>query len=132
MKVGVIGGSALEKLFADEVKRRKVLTKYGAVGISCFDLGGTKVFFLPRHGPKHEHPPHRVNYRANVLALRTLGVERIIATNAVGSLREEIKPGTLVVPHQLVDLTKTRYYTFFDDRTMHVDFTEPFCREVRN
>lgn len=131
MKVAIIGGSALEELFAEGAERRQVLTKYGKVELSRFMLGNVEVFFLPRHGLKHEHPPHKVNYRANILALRTVGVERIIATNAVGSLREEIKPGTFVVPHQLVDFSKTRHYTFFDNRVVHVDFTEPFCNEVR-
>lgn len=131
MRVGVIGGSALEELFTDRAERRKVLTRYGPAELSQFRVGDITVFFLPRHGPKHEHPPHKVNYRANILALRSVGVERIIATNAVGSLREDVKPGSLVIPHQLVDFTKTRDYTFFDDKAVHVDFTEPFCREVR-
>ena len=86
---------------------------------------------MPRHAKGHTKPPHMVNYRANIYAMKQLGVDRIIATNAVGSLDESIKPGDFVIPHDFIDFTKLRNGTFYDDRTVHIDVTEPYCSELR-
>jgi len=95
-------------------------------------VGEKTVAFLPRHGVHHDVPPHMVNYRANIYALHTLGVNRIIATNAVGAINPRFKQGDLVVPHDLVDFTKIRSNTFFDEAPVtHIDICEPYCPEIR-
>lgn len=89
------------------------------------------MLFLARHGPGHTIPPHRVNYRANVDALRSLGADAIVTVSSVGSLREELAPGTFVLPSQFVDLTKQRPTTFFDGgRVYHVSLADPFCPDL--
>ncbi len=131
-EVAVIGGTGLEDLFkGSEVIN--VGTPFGlSYAIFIGEIKGRKVAFLPRHGRKHDVPPHKVNYRANIYALHKLGVERIIATNAVGAINLNFKPGDLVVPHDLVDFTKQRQQTFYDKAPVkHIDFTEPYCPEIR-
>src|SRR5690606_33741494 len=78
------------------------------------------------------YPPHMVNYPSNIWALKKMGVDRIISTNAVGSLDESIKPGDFVVPHDFLDFTKRRKSTFYDDKTVHIDVTEPYCPQLRD
>jgi len=131
-KVAVIGGSGLEKMLG-RGKVTEVETEYGkpppiTVGI----VNGREVAFIPRHGPKHEVPPHKVNYRALTIGLKNLGVERIIATNAVGAINEKYKPGDIAIPFDIVDFTKTRPTTLYDGpRVIHVDVTEPYCPTLR-
>ena len=106
--IGVIGGSGIEGILAGGSKRsHKVSTAWGAPSgpIEEGEVGSVKVFFIARHGPGHTIPPHRVNYRANVDALRSLGAEAIVTVSSVGSLREELPPGTFVLPNQFVDFT---------------------------
>lgn len=131
--IAVIGGTGLEDLFEGSEKVN-VGTPYGFSHlISICKIRDKLVAFLPRHGRKHDIPPHRINYKANMFALHSLGVERIIATNAVGAINLNFKPGDLVVPHDLVDFTKQRQLTFFDQAPVtHVDFTEPYCPEIRS
>jgi 5'-methylthioadenosine phosphorylase len=131
--IGVIGGSGLYTLLdgADEID---VDTPYGAASdrIAVGSLAGRRVAFLPRHGRGHTLPPHRINYRANIWALRSLGVERVIAPCAVGSLRAELAPGTVVVCDQFVDRTAGRRDTFFDGpEVAHLGAAEPYCAELR-
>jgi 5'-methylthioadenosine phosphorylase len=96
-------------------------------------IGKEEIAFLPRHGPKHDLPPHKVNYRANLQSLKQLGVERIIATNAVGAINEAYLPGDIVLPSDILDFTKSRVGTFFESAPVtHVDVTEPYCSEVSN
>jgi 5'-methylthioadenosine phosphorylase len=96
-------------------------------------MGKEEVAFLPRHGPKHDLPPHKVNYRANLHALKQVGVERIIATNAVGSINEAYVPGDLAIPSDILDFTKSRVGTFFESAPVtHVDVTEPYCSQLSN
>ncbi|RMG67037.1 MAG: S-methyl-5'-thioinosine phosphorylase, partial [Nitrospirae bacterium] len=96
------------------------------------ELEGKQIVFLPRHSYKHNIPPHRVNYRANIWALKHLGAKRIIAVNAVGGINTEYSPGDIVIADQIIDLSRSRVSTFFeDDDVVHVDFTEPFCPEMR-
>lgn len=128
--IGVIGGSGFYS-FLDEVEEVAVETPYGPasepVAIGALPGGGRRVAFLPRHGRDHRFPPHRIPYRANLWALRAVGVRQIIAPNAVGSLDPAYGPGTLVVPDQLIDRTSGRAQTFYDDGAVHVSFADPYC-----
>ena len=134
--IGVIGGSGLyDPEILESVKEVTVHTPYGAPSDNIFigEIKGVTVAFLPRHGRGHKHPPHRINYRANIWALHSLGVKRIIAVSAVGSLREDYEPGDFVLPDQFVDMTKNRSYTFYDGpKVAHIQIgLEPFCPELR-
>jgi 5'-methylthioadenosine phosphorylase len=95
------------------------------------DVGGRTVAFLPRHGRDHRYPPHRIPYRANLWALRSVGVRHVLAPCAVGSLRPDLEAGTLVVPDQLVDRTSGRVQTFYDTGAVHVPFADPYCPDDR-
>jgi 5'-methylthioadenosine phosphorylase len=132
--IAVIGGSGISGIFDGETtKSHKVATPWGAPSgpIEEGQVGGVRTLFLPRHGPGHTIPPHRVNYRANVDALRALGAEAIVTVSSVGSLREELSPGTFVLPSQFVDFTKQRPTTFFDGgRVYHVSLADPFCPDL--
>jgi 5'-methylthioadenosine phosphorylase len=131
--VGVVGGSGFYS-FLDDVTEVAVETPYGAASepVSIGQVDGRSVAFLPRHGRDHRLPPHRINYRANLWALRTVGVRQVLGPCAVGSLRREIGPGTVVVPDQLVDRTWGRQHTFYDDvPPVHVSFSDPFCPRGR-
>ncbi|MDQ1483631.1 MAG: 5-methylthioadenosine phosphorylase [Actinomycetota bacterium] len=130
--LGVIGGSGFYA-FLTEPEPVVVSTPYGppSAPVSVGRVGGRSVAFLPRHGARHEYPPHRVNYRANVWALRSLGVRRILAPCAVGSLQAELGPGVLVVPDQLVDRTSGRVQTYMDSGAAHVGFADPYCPALR-
>jgi 5'-methylthioadenosine phosphorylase len=126
--VAVIGGSGLYALL-DAPEIFSVDTPYGAPSgdITVASLGDRRVAFLPRHGSDHRYPPHRIPYRANLWALRSIGVGQILAPCAVGGLREELGPGTFVVPDQLIDRTSGRAQTFYDDGAVHVNFADPYC-----
>jgi 5'-methylthioadenosine phosphorylase len=131
-ELAIIGGSGLYELL-DDPEQVVVPTPYGdpTAPISVGHVGDRVLAFVPRHGRRHEYPPHRVNYRANLWALRSLGVRRVIAPCAVGSLRVELGPGALVVPDQLVDRTSGRAQTFYDDGAVHVPFADPYCPALR-
>lgn len=132
-EIAVIGGSGLSALFAG-AEPVPATTPYGDPSDPprVSDVGGRPVAFLPRHGTGHRLPPHRVPYRANLWALRAMGVRQVLATYAVGSLRAERGPGTLVVPDQLVDRTSGRVQTYYDEGAVHVGFAEPYCPRGRN
>jgi len=109
-------------------------TKYGPASVYIYASGGGEEFaFLPRHGEGHALAPHKVNYRANIMALNMLGVERIIGVCSVGSLRKDIRPGDFVRVDQFLDFTKGRPDTFFEEEgeVVHIDVTEPYCPEMR-
>src|SRR4051812_34171091 len=135
-EIGVIGGSGFYA-FLDDVTELTVETPYGPPSDSLFigAVAGRRVAFLPRHGRKHHVPPHRINYRANLWALAVVGVRQVLGPCAVGGLRPDYGPGTLVVPDQLVDRTKSRVQTFFDGEVVggrapnvvHVSFADPYC-----
>jgi 5'-methylthioadenosine phosphorylase len=131
--IAIVGGSGLESLLK-EAQHVRVGTPYGLPSpISIGKIGERTVAFLPRHGVDHTIPPHSINYRANIFALHLLGVERVFATNAVGGINKQLKPGTLVVPHDFVDFTKFRKATFYDDAPVtHVDMSQPYCPEIRS
>jgi 5'-methylthioadenosine phosphorylase len=127
-QVAVVGGSGFYE-FLDDVREVPVGTPYGAPSapVAVGDLHGASVAFLPRHGKGHELAPHRVNYRANMWALRSLGVRQVLAPCAVGGLLDVVAPGDLVVPDQLVDRTQGRAQTFVETGVVHVPFADPYC-----
>jgi 5'-methylthioadenosine phosphorylase len=130
--VAVIGGSGLYALLED-VTEVSVETPYGAPSdpITIGTVEDRTVAFLPRHGRDHRFPPHKIPYRANIWALRSLGVRQILAPCAVGGLRPELGPGTFVVPDQLVDRTSGRPQTFHDVNAVHISFADPYCPNGR-
>ena len=131
-EIAVIGGSGFYE-FLHDPRSVPVATPYGdpSADIAVGHIADRAVAFLPRHGRHHELPPHRVNYRANVWALRSLGVRRVLAPCAVGSLQEALGPGAVVVPDQLVDRTSGRTHTFMDTGAAHVGFADPYCPSLR-
>ena len=131
VKVGVIGGSGLYEMGGiTEIEKMKVDTPFGdpSDAIVLGNLGGVRVAFLPRHGVGHRISPSELPAKANIYALKSLGVERIVSVNAVGSLKGDIEPLDVVIPDQLIDCTKGRASTFFTGGIVgHVSFAEPFC-----
>ncbi len=135
--LAIIGGSGLTRLSTLAVARREVIrTPYGEPSSALVfgQIAGRDVVFLARHGHGHTIPPHRVNYRANLWALQHRGVDATLAVASVGCISTLHSPGDLVLPHQLVDYTYGREHTFFDGgdrKVVHVDFTQPYSREMR-
>jgi 5'-methylthioadenosine phosphorylase len=132
-EIGIFGGSGFYKLLAG-AEEIAVETPYGAPSsrIMVGSLGGKKVAFLPRHGNHHEFPPHKINYRANLWAMKSLGVQRIISPCAAGSLQKPVMPGHFVVCDQYVDRTSGRIDTFYDGPiATHVSAADPYCSELR-
>jgi len=131
--IGVIGGSGFYEFLAD-CDEVKVETPFGEPSETVLvgEVAGRRVAFLPRHGRDHRFPPHKIPYRANMWALRSLGVQRILAPSAVGSLTASCGPGTLVIPDQLVDRTSGRIQTFYDSYAVHVPFADPYCPSGRS
>jgi 5'-methylthioadenosine phosphorylase len=132
-EIGVFGGSGFYSLLTG-AREIWIETPYGppsdkfAVG----EMGGKRVAFLPRHGKDHRFPPHMINYRANLWAMKELGVSRIIGPTACGSLQERVKPGDMVVADQVVDRTTGRIDTFYDGPlATHVSFADPYCPQLR-
>lgn len=136
-EIGVIGGSGFYA-FLDDVTEVAVDTPYGPPSDALLlgEVAGRRVAFVPRHGRKHHLPPHTINYRANLWALRSLGVRQVLGPSAVGGLRPEYGPGTLLIPDQLVDRTKCRAQTYFDGEALpdgrvpnvvHATFADPYC-----
>jgi 5'-methylthioadenosine phosphorylase len=133
MTVGVFGGSGFYR-FLDDVEEVAVETPYGppAAAVRVGEIEGARVAFLPRHGDNHDLPPHRINYRANVWAMREVGARRIVGPSACGSLKPELAPGTFVIADQLVDRTRGREDTFYDGpETTHVSAADPYCPSLR-
>jgi len=136
VKIGIIGGTALESLALTERRARVVETSWGSPSgpVVSGQLGRAQMHFINRHGAEHRIPPHGVNYRANIAALHQLGVDGIVAVNAVGGIASNLLPGNLVVPHQIIDYTWGRKHTFSDtrdDTLCHVDFGDPYCPLLR-
>jgi 5'-methylthioadenosine phosphorylase len=131
--IGVFGGSGFTA-FLDEVETVDLDTPYGkpAAPPVVGEVGGRRVAFIPRHGAKHEYPPHRIPYLANVWAMKELGVKRVVGPNACGSLQEHVRPGDFVICDQLVDRTRARPHTFYDGPvTTHISFADPYCPTMR-
>src|ERR671933_2206352 len=132
--VGVFGGSGFYSLMEGPVEQIAVQTPFGAPSdaIAIGRMGEVRVAFLPRHGQRHTIPPHAINYRANLWAMAQLGVTRLIAPTAAGSLQPRIKPGDFVVCDQFVDRTYARQQTFYDGpRVVHISTADPYCPDLR-
>jgi 5'-methylthioadenosine phosphorylase len=133
--IGVIGGSGLYEIggvVVTDIKR--ISTPFGDPSdpYRICEISGREVAFLPRHGSPHKIPPHRINYRANIWGFKEIGAERILSVNATGGMNPEMTPGAIVIPDQIIDMTKGRESTFYDgDEVVHIDFTEPYCPEMR-
>lgn len=136
-KIAIIGGTGLTRLASLEISRREVIhTPYGEPSgpVTHGLLFGREIAFIPRHGAGHTIPPHQVNYRANLWALNNLGISRVLAVAAVGGISDKMMPPRLVIPDQIIDYTWSRAHTFFEgnlNQVTHVDFTEPYCRKLR-
>ena len=139
-RIAIIGGSGVyDPRLLENLREEMIKTPYGNIKVKIGTYKGEEIAFLARHGEKHSVPPHKINYRANVWGLHELGVKRILATSAVGSVNEVMKPGDFVILDQLIDFTKNRTYTFYDGEdalherkfVAHVDFTDPYCPELR-
>jgi 5'-methylthioadenosine phosphorylase len=141
--VGVIGGSGLYEMPGLERKREIPIASLPSAALAWGQpsdnlvegvLGETRLVFLPRHGRKHLIPPHRINYRANLLALKAVGVEQIVSVSAVGSLAEDVHPGDVVMVDQFIDRTRTRPCTYFEDVGVvaHVGFADPIDHALSN
>ena len=136
-ELAIIGGSGLSSLKMLEITEREIVhTPYGepssplVMGTVC----GKEVVFLARHGTSHTIPPHKVNYRANMWALKNMGVQRVIAVAAVGGIRADMLPGSIAFPDQIIDYTSSRQHTLFESdlsHVTHIDFTHPYCEELR-
>jgi 5'-methylthioinosine phosphorylase len=135
--LAILGGSGLARLSSmTDTRHISARTTYGEPSgpLTLGRIGGAEVLFLARHGDSHSIPPHQVNYRANIQALKDAGARQIAAIVSVGGIRREFGPGTLVVPHQLLDYTWGRASTFFeapDAKVTHIDFTEPYTQALR-
>lgn len=136
VEIAVIGGTGVyDPKLLEDAKQIKLYTPYGVTSslITIGTYAGRRVAFLPRHDASHIHPPHKIPYRANIYALKELGVKRIIAPGAVGGLQDETRPGDIVVVDQFFDSTKGRDYTFYDGgKICHISVAEPFCSELRS
>ena len=143
-EIGIIGGSGFYEFFKDgatrlrqgfgEAREIEIETEYGKPSdkITIGKIFGKRVVFLPRHGKNHQIPPHKINYKANIMALKQIGVDKIIAPSAVGSLKRNIKPGDFVICDQFIDRTKKRDDTFFDGpKVAHIESAYPYCHKLR-
>ena len=132
--IGVIGGSGFYTFFDSDARTVNLDTPFGepSASVTVGAVGQHEVAFLPRHGANHQYPAHKVPYRANMWALRALGVRQVFAPCAVGSLTPELEPGAIVVPDQLVDRTRRRADTYFDSGAAHVSFADPYCPTLRS
>ena len=135
--IAIIGGSGLYQLDALENSHTEtVSTPYGepSDALTIGSMHGESVVFLARHGAAHTIPPHRINYRANLWALKHMGVDTVISVCAVGAIRADIRPGAIIVPDQIIDYTWGREHTLYEQdlaEVTHIDFTEPYCGALR-
>ena len=135
-EIGIFGGTGIyDSGLLNDSKEITIKTPYGKTSdsITIGEFNGRKVAFMPRHGKKHTIPPHLINFRANIWAFKELGVKRIIAPSAVGSLKEDFQPGHFALPSQFIDFTKSRKGTFSENgRVIHISVADPFCPELQN
>lgn len=136
MKIAIIGGTGVyDPRILDNIREIEIATPYGVVRFKSGEYAGKGVAFIPRHGSSHSIPPHLINYRANIWAMKKLGIKNIIATTAVGSLNLDMKPGDFVLIDQFLDFVKNRTTTFYEGGergVVHVDVSTPYCPTVRN
>jgi len=134
-EIGIFGGTGIyDSEMLQNSKEITIDTPYGKTSdsITVGEFNGRKIAFMPRHGKKHTIPPHMINYRANIWAFKELGVKRIVAPSAVGSLKENLQPGNFALPTQFLDFTKSRETSFSENgRVIHISVAEPFCPELQ-
>ena len=130
MNIGILCGHLLPDLIKHPEKII-VETPYGTIPMHVSSFGSHELFFIQRHGEASSLPPHKVNYRGNIQALAASHVSCIFSVSTVGSMKKQIQPGDLVIPHDFLDMTRSRPTTFFDDARVHVDMTDPFCPSLR-
>ncbi|SDD42598.1 S-methyl-5'-thioadenosine phosphorylase [Sporomusa acidovorans] len=135
MKIAIIGGTGVyDPKILNNIREECVATPFGIVRFKSGEYAGEQIAFIPRHGSTHSIPPHLINYRANIWAMKKLGVQNIIATTAVGSLNLDMKPGSFVLIDQFLDFVKNRVTTFYEGGergVVHVDVTTPYCPSIR-
>jgi len=137
-ELAIIGGTGLYQLDGfEEIDRRNLVNRWGKPSseIILVEYNNTRIAFLARHGLQHNIPPHKVNYRANIWALKELGIKEIISVAAVGGINETMPPETVVIPDQIIDYTYSRKHTYYEDEletVQHIDFTEPYSKALRN
>ncbi len=135
-EIGIFGGTGIyDSGLLANAEQISATTQYGDPSdvITAGSFRGRRIAFLPRHGRKHTIPPHRINFKANIQAFGDIGVTRIVSPSAVGSLREDLKPGDFVLPSQYIDQTKSRDYSFSDTgRVIHISMADPFCPELQD
>ncbi len=135
--LAIIGGTGLDSLKGLKIVNSiSVNTPYGepSAPLSYGEIAGRQILFLPRHGDKHTIPPHKINYRANIWALKNSGAKKVIAVNAVGAIHRDMTPGKVIIPDQIIDYTHSRIGTFFEEgltEVTHIDFTWPYCQTLR-
>ncbi|WP_371369169.1 S-methyl-5'-thioinosine phosphorylase [Sporomusa rhizae] len=136
MKIAIIGGTGVyDPKILNNIKDLEIATPYGVVRFKSGEYAGQEVAFIPRHGSNHSIPPHLINYRANIWAMKKVGVQNIIATTAVGSLNLDMKPGDFVLIDQFLDFIKNRTTSFYEGGergVAHLDVTTPYCPSIRN
>lgn len=135
-EIGIFGGTGIyDSGLLKESKEITVDTPFGKTSdsITVGIFKGKKIAFMPRHGKKHNISPHLINYRANIWAFKQMGIKRVIALSAVGSLKQELKPGDFVLPSQFIDFTKSRKYSFYEEgKVIHISVADPFCPELQS
>ncbi|MDH3794627.1 MAG: MTAP family purine nucleoside phosphorylase, partial [Nitrosopumilus sp.] len=136
VEIGIFGGTGIyDSDLLESPQEIDIDTPYGKPSdtITVGMFNGRKIAFLPRHGKKHTIPPHMINFKANIWAFKKLGITRIIAPSAVGSLKEEVEPGHFALPTQFLDFTKSRDGSFSEDgRVIHISVADPFCPELQS
>ncbi|MTI84546.1 MAG: S-methyl-5'-thioadenosine phosphorylase [Firmicutes bacterium] len=133
IKIGIIGGTGVyDPNILEDIRDETVMTTWGKVKVKVGKYRGKSVAFMARHGEDHSVPPHLVNYRANIMALKDLGVKNIFATAAVGSFNKAMKPKDFVFVDQFLDFTKSRPQTFVEEGVIHLDMTDPYCTQLRS
>ena len=136
-KIAIIGGTGLTSIKGFKKTGNEIIsTPYGipSAPLITGKLFGKEVCFIARHGTNHTIPPHKINYRANIWLLKNAGIEKLISVNAVGGIRDDMQPSTIIIPDQIIDYTTSRINTFFEEElseVVHIDFTQPFCEELR-
>ncbi len=131
--IGIIGGTGFyDPDFLGDFEKVIVDTIYGSSELFLGAFENREIAFLPRHGASHNIPPHMIDYRKNVMALKVSGADNVISVNSAGSLKKSIKPGSIVIPHDFIDFTSGRDGTFHDNETVHVDLEDPYCEKIRH
>jgi 5'-methylthioadenosine phosphorylase len=131
MNIGLISGRAPPNLIINS-ETVTVETAYGPIEMEIARCNGHEIYFVARHGPEANIPPHKVNYHGNIQALSDCQIEYLISVGTVGSLNQQMKTGDIVIPHDFIDITKNRNYSFFDKQRVHMDLSNPFCPTLRN